>query len=190
MKFDSTNEKMQRFFIALLPPPAIQTQVTAIKQYFSEVYHSKAALKSPPHVTLQAPFVWDLRNLARLKTELAQFAAQYPAMPMRLDGFRAFAPRVIYIHVDCYPQLLYLQKALTGWMATDFDIIDPQASYRTFTPHMTVAFRDLTPQAFRQAWPEFEQRVIQFEFMANHLSLLIHDGQQWRVDENFALDFI
>jgi len=29
-----------------------------------------------------------------------------------------------------------------------------------FSPHMTVAFRDLTRQNFKAAWPEFQQRQL------------------------------
>lgn len=39
----------QRLFLALLPPPALQEQVTAIKQQFAEQFASQAALRSPPH---------------------------------------------------------------------------------------------------------------------------------------------
>ena len=41
------------FFIALLPPPEVQEIATKIKLEFAEIYNSRAALKSPPHVTLQ-----------------------------------------------------------------------------------------------------------------------------------------
>ncbi|MGK7915884.1 MAG: hypothetical protein AB4038_10100 [Prochloraceae cyanobacterium] len=39
------------FFIALLPPEEIQQNVTKIQQHFAQVYSSRAALKSPPHIT-------------------------------------------------------------------------------------------------------------------------------------------
>ncbi|MFN6233029.1 MAG: 2'-5' RNA ligase family protein, partial [Microcystis sp.] len=48
------------FFIALLPPPEVQEIATKIKVEFAEIYNSRAALKSPPHVTLQPPFRWNL----------------------------------------------------------------------------------------------------------------------------------
>jgi 2'-5' RNA ligase len=50
---------MSRFFIALLPPQMIQDYANQIKQYFAEQYTSQGAQKSPPHITLQPPFVWE-----------------------------------------------------------------------------------------------------------------------------------
>ncbi|MCP6761977.1 MAG: 2'-5' RNA ligase family protein, partial [Fischerella sp. CENA71] len=33
--------------------------------------------------------------------------------------------------------------------------------------------------------PEFEKRELYFEFTANHLTLLRHDGQRWNVKAEF-----
>jgi 2'-5' RNA ligase len=78
---------------------------------------------------------------------------------------------------------LYADIAAT--LANILSIIDPYAS-RPFVPHMTVAFRDLTPDNFERAWSEFRDRKINFEFEANNLTLLAHDEQQWNVLSNFA----
>jgi 2'-5' RNA ligase len=55
------------FFIALLPPLEVQEIATKIKLEFAEIYNSRAALKSPPHVTLQPPFRWNLEQLPDLE---------------------------------------------------------------------------------------------------------------------------
>jgi 2'-5' RNA ligase len=52
---------------------------------------------------------------------------------------------------------------------------------------MTVAFKDLTRQNFKAAWPEFEQRELQFEFAADNITLLQHDGKRWNVKSEFRL---
>ena len=51
------------YFIALLPPVEVAEEVTEIKQFFARNYNSRAALKSPPHVTLQPPFAWEVDRL-------------------------------------------------------------------------------------------------------------------------------
>ena len=63
----------KRFFIALIPPKEVQEEATKIKEHFRDVYNSKAALKSPPHVTLQPPFEWDIEELPKLIQELNDF---------------------------------------------------------------------------------------------------------------------
>lgn len=176
-----------RYFIALLPPQEIQDYVTAIKQQFSDRYHSRAAFKSPPHITLQPPFELRSANLPVLKQCLTTFANHQKPVPVNLSGFAAFPPRVIYINVLKTQELLILQTDLIAYLETTLEIVDPVSKSRSFSPHMTVAFRDLTRQNFKAAWLEFQQQELQFEFTANYLTLLLHDGKRWNVSDEFAL---
>jgi len=176
-----------RYFIALLPPPDLQAQVNQIKQEFGERFQSWAAQKSPPHITLQAPFNWIPAEQARLASFLAAFSQSRSAFPITLIDFGAFPPRVIYIQVDKTPPLLALQAELAHAMAETWQICDPKAKHRPFAPHMTVAFRDLTREQFRAAWSEFQQRSFASQFVATHLTLLQHNGQRWLAVDQFPL---
>lgn len=177
----------RRFFIALLPPQPIQDQATEIQQYFADRYASCAAQKSPPHITLQPPFEWQEEHLPQLIQSLEEFAATQATVPIQLAGFAAFPPRVIFIHVHQTPALLALQQTLATWMEAQWGLVDTRARGRVFTPHMTVAFRDLTRQNFQLAWQEFEGRSLVAEFVASHLVLLIHTGQRWVVYRELPL---
>jgi 2'-5' RNA ligase len=174
-----------RFFVALLPPAALQSQVTAIKQEVWQTYQSKAALKSPPHITLQPPFLWDEADVERLKENLAHFAQAHPPVPVTLSGFGAFPPRVIYVDVVREGNLVTIQPALMDYLAETLGIVDKKSRNRRFAPHMTVAFRDFKPATFRRAWPEFKERAFFGEFLAESLTLLKHDGQKWQVFSEF-----
>lgn len=173
------------FFVALLPPLDIQDYATQIKQYFAENYDSRAALKSPPHITLQPPFKWLDADVPLLEECLRTFASRRATVPIILDGFAAFPPRVIYINVLRTPELLELQTELMAAMETMLGITDPVSKTRPYAPHMTVAFKDLTKQNFKAAWTEIQQRQLQFEFIATQLTLLIHDGKRWNVKSEF-----
>lgn len=173
--------KLQRFFIALVPPPDIQAIANAIKHQFAEEYASQAALKSPPHITLQPPFEWMLHDLPTLEQQLAEFARQQTLFEVELSGFAAFPPRVIYINVVKTAALLNLQTSLMANLEATLRIVDAPSKQRTFTPHMTVAFRDLTEPNFNAAWQIFQERSLQLKFLVSSLSLLLHDGYQWRI---------
>ena len=175
-----------RFFIALLPPLEIQEQVNQIKQYFADRYASSGAQKSPPHITLQPPFEWDRESMEVLEESLSSFANGRSSVPITLSGFAAFPPRVIFVNVLKTPELLTLQADLTKHMMTAFGIVDERSKGRTFSPHMTVAFKDLTKQNFKAAWPEFEHKPFQSEFTASQLTLLIHDGGRWNILKEFS----
>ena len=179
------NPSKQRFFMALVPPPDIQQHITLITLYFAEHYNSSRALKSPPHVTLQPPFEWSAADVSQLEECLKAFAATRLPIGVTLSGFAAFAPRVIYVDVVKSPALLELQKDLITYVKENLGIVNPVSQTRSFVPHMTVAFSDLTEQNFDAAWLEFKERSIYFEFTASELTLLIHDGTQWNVCTEF-----
>jgi 2'-5' RNA ligase len=180
------NSSKSRFFIALLPPQDIQDYANQIKQYFAENYASQHAQKSPPHITLQPPFEWADSDVSKLEASIREFASQKQPLPITLSGFAAFAPRVIYIDVVRSQELLSLQGDLMVYVEASLGIVDKVGKTRPFAPHMTVAFRDLTRQNFKAAWPEFEQRQLHFEFTADKLTLLIHDGRRWNIKSEFA----
>jgi len=182
---NSLNQSKRRFFIALLPPLEIQDYANEIKQYFAQTYESRAAQKSPPHITLQPPFEWQLDTLPVLEQCLKTFADTRMPVPVTLNGFGAFVPRVIYINVLKTPELLTLQNDLMAYLEVSLGIVERVSKSRPFAPHMTVAFRDLTRQNFRAAWSEFQHRQLEFEFTAPQLTLLIHDGRQWNVSAEF-----
>nr|WP_290223759.1 2'-5' RNA ligase family protein [Trichocoleus desertorum] len=183
------NQQKRRFFIALVPPQPIQDYANEIKQHFAEHYASQAAQKSPPHITLQAPFEWSMDEIDTLKRSLREFAIAQTSIPISLSGFSAFVPRVIYINVSITPALLDLHQALLAHMEAALGVVDAKAKQRPFAPHMTVAFRDLTKQNFRAAWPEFQDRPVELEFVASHLTLLLHDGHRWHSYEDFPLAY-
>ncbi|MDZ8105084.1 MAG: 2'-5' RNA ligase family protein [Nostoc sp. DedQUE12a] len=176
---------MSRFFVALLPPQDIRDYANQIRQYFADNYASRGAQNSPPHITLQPPFEWSDTNVLLLETSLREFASEQKSIPITLSGFAAFPPRVIYIDVVRSQELLTLQADLMAYVESKLQIVDKVSKTRPFAPHMTVAFRDLTKQNFKAAWPEFEKRQLYFEFPADKLTLLLHDGKRWNIKSEF-----
>jgi 2'-5' RNA ligase len=176
----------QLFFIALLPPLEIQQEANKIKQYFAEVYDSKAALKSPPHITLQPPFYWEIDRLLELKTILQEFAQQQVPLLITLDGFAVFKPRVIYIDVYKTPELLTRQKELMLQLESSLNIIHKASKTRPFMPHMTVGFKDLTKANFYKAWDEFQERAFNYQFTASELTLLQFKVKKWEINSEFV----
>ncbi|MBE9029987.1 2'-5' RNA ligase family protein [filamentous cyanobacterium LEGE 11480] len=185
---------MQRWFIALLPPIEMQDYANQVRQHFADHYASRKAFNSPPHITLQPPFDWEMARRDALITSLTTFAHTQAPVPVTLPGFGAFPPRVIFIDVVRSCELLALQQQLMQHCVMELNIRHPSPE-RPFAPHMTVAFRDLTKANFHQAWPKFEHQPLvltnadnhQYQFAASSITLLQHDGQRWQVDCDLAL---
>ncbi|MEO0704918.1 MAG: 2'-5' RNA ligase family protein [Cyanobacteria bacterium J06649_5] len=178
----------KRFFVALLPPAEVQAKVNDIKSIMRDEYASKAAFRSPPHVTLLAPFEWPIAELPALANALRDFASGQAPVPMTLDGFAAFVPHVIYINVVQSDRIMTLHTDLLSHLHKHIGLESKRDQNRSFVPHMTVAFRDLKPSMFRKAWSVFQRREIHFDFTVGQLTLLIHDGKLWTVKEHY--DFL
>ncbi len=175
------------FFVALLPPIEVQEIATKIKLEFAEIYNSRAALKSPPHVTLQPPFKWDSERFADLDRCLEEFTRDRASIPMILENFNAFKPRVIYIDVRKTPELVETQKELMDIVEAELNIVAPASKSRPFAPHLTVGFRDLTKANFQKAWSEYRERKLYFQFLVDRITLLRHNGQRWEIDREYYL---
>jgi 2'-5' RNA ligase len=177
---------MTRFFVAIVPPTEIQDSAQAVIRELSDRYQTSTA-KAAPHITLQPPFVWLEESLPQLEQQLMAVAQVHAAFPVRLAGFGAFVPRVLYINVLKTPELLTLQAELMVDLERSLGIVDPTAKQRPFAPHLTVASRNMTRSTFKAAWAELQPRSLQLEFVADALTLLIHDGQRWQVRSQYPL---
>ena len=71
------------FFIALIPPEPIKSEVMAFKKEMEEKFDSKAALRSPPHITLHMPFQWREDREGLLKDKLGEF--RFNGFPIDLN---------------------------------------------------------------------------------------------------------
>ncbi len=180
---------MSLYFIALLPPQSIQDYATEVKQYFADNYDSKHAFKSPPHITLQPPFEWNTDKITDLEECLQKFVMGRDSIPVTLNGYNAFVPRVIYIDVVKSLELMNLQADLMVYLEKHLGIVDKVGKSRGFTPHMTVAFKDLKRNKFKAAWMEFENRELHFEFTASKLTLLKHEDKKWNIVKEFEFVF-
>lgn len=176
---------VKRYFVGILPPPAVQTCAIETIRFLHDRYGTKTA-KAPPHITLAPPFHWSSVAIDRLEAQLQAFVQGQSAVDVQIAGFAAFAPRVLYLNVVRSPDLLNLQANLTIALETHLQIVDAHKS-RPFAPHITVASRHMTRSIFQQAWAELEPRSVAFSFTADSIGLLEYDGGSWQIRQMFPL---
>lgn len=174
-----------RYFVALLPPPPLREQIITLQEQIAVRCACQAALRSPPHLTLQPPFVWPTAELTSLEHTLAEAAAGHSPLAIQLCGYGAFVPRVIYLQVTPSPALITLQRELMARLADRLGVTPGPP--RPFVPHLTLAFRDLSPAAFWRTWPDLQAQPWEATFWATALTLLRHDGHRWQVFRQIPL---
>ncbi len=182
-----TDTSRALYFIALVLPPPLDQQITAWKQYFNEHYGCRAALRSPPHITLYMPFEWKEKKEQELVLGLKEFAAIRHPVQVQLLNFGCFPPRVIYVQVTKTPALESLHLELQRFCRVRFNLTQATWRNEVFNPHVTLAFRDLKKVHFAEAWQAFQHREFAGSFHAHYLSLLKHNGKIWQEWQQLTL---
>lgn len=109
---------------------------------------------------------------------LGRFAARQKPFPVQVDGFGAFAPRVLYLKVTPHAPMRELHAGLVGILRDELGFGNAELS-REIHPHMTIATRDLDEATFGEAWPRYEHRGFEAEFEVDGVWLLRHNGRAW-----------
>jgi 2'-5' RNA ligase len=182
------NEKIGKYFIAIIPPEPGYEQIENLKNYFSDHYHTKAALKSPPHITLHMPFEWKLEKEEILCNGLKSFFGGLNAFELELQNFSCFAPRTIFINVIKTEALEQLEVKLHRFCRMEFNLFNARYQDLPFHPHVTIAFRDLRKTTFAKAWNEFLDKKFTDKFRVVNVVLLKHNGKLWEPLRYFLLN--
>ena len=168
------------YFIAIIPDEKVSTQLTAFKQDFADRFDSKRALRLMPHITLKIPFRLSAEEHKSLVGWFRSLSLQQAPFSVDLDGFGKFTGHpAVYVKPVTNPALLNLQKQLINLMRNQYPK-QVDKDDEEFTPHMTIAYRDLSKQMFKEAWKEYESKSFKAKFDVNEIFLL-HLDPTWKV---------
>jgi len=171
--------KKRLYFVAVVPPEEIRDQVTKVKLEFAEKFVSSHALKSPPHITLIPPFMAASELEQKTICLLEEVVKDRKPFEVRLNGFGAFKPRVIFIAIQENEALQVLEKELTHRFKQLPELETRKG--KSFNPHMSVAFRDLSPPMFHKAWDQYRSTSFEAVFDVKSIFLLKHNGKFWDI---------
>lgn len=175
----------QLYFIAVIPPSPVAEEVQALKEYFRYQYQSKAALKSPPHITLHMPFEWRTAKEEKLIHALGAFSSSRKQFAISVENFSCFEPRVIYLDIKPSEDLTLLHNELHRFCKINLNLFNARYRDLPFHPHLTLAFRDLKKEAFAKAWAEFRGKKYSADFLVDEITLLMHNGKYWKPIHEF-----
>lgn len=175
---------LEKYFIAIVPPEPLLSEIQKIKLDIFETYQTKGALRSPGHITLHMPFSFEEEKEQKLISCLEDFKFQ-KSFTIGLNKFACFEPRVVYIHVNEQPLLTDLQKKLVQHVKQNLQLFNQSDDKRGFHPHVTVAFRDLKKQNFYAVWEEYKNKNFEVDFECNSFCLLKHINQRWEIYREF-----
>lgn len=183
-------ERQNLYFIAIIPPQEVCDEITAFKNDFADRFNSVKALKVVPHITLKAPFKLPSVEHAALVNWFQKLYINLYPFTIELKDFGAFHNRyspVVFVNPIMNASLYSLQKeVLKNFISTYPDIPVPGLELK-FLPHVTVAYRDLQPQLFKEAWEEYSEKKYEATFEVVNFHLLQHDSKKWNIISTYPL---
>lgn len=173
-----------KYFIALVPPEPILSQVLELKKNLFDIYKIKGALRSPAHITLHMPFTWKEEKEDFLISTLEKFKSS-KNVEIELNNYDCFEPRVIYIACKENQELNKLQQELVIFCKKNLQLFNQAEDMRGFHPHITIAFRDLKKPLFYKIWEEYKDKNYSSSFITNKISLLKQLDNKWEIYKEF-----
>lgn len=173
------------YLVAALPPEPVFSQTWALKQEVHRRTGSRNAVRLPPHITLLPPWRDAPDFEATGTAALAAFAATQTSFTVGLDDFAWFGDRTLFVRVQPAEALRAFHAQLLDWCAVQLPGLPHET--RPYTPHLTLATRDLPPAQVPALRQLFAGRSYAAEFVVGSFTLFRHDGQQWQARTTFAL---
>jgi len=168
------------FFIGICPPHPLEKQVHGIKEEFRQKYGVEGAFRSKAHITLQMPFNLSINKMDDFISRLRDLLKSQKPFPLELNNFGSFEPRVIYINITENLELSLLQKSIEKFMK-QYQVFSSTHKNNGFTPHITIAYRDLKKPTFYKILDEVKDRSFHSSFLAHSVTVFKHNGKSWDV---------
>jgi len=173
--------KQHLYLVAIIPPEPVYSEIKEFQQYAADKYRSKEALRRPSHITLIPPFQVSEMYEEQIIHFLTNFSSKQIPFELAIDGFGSFTVGVIYAAFVENERLKKMQKELILSFNKKFKVDGGKDSGRKFNPHITIAFKDLSPIVFPNAKKEFDDKLYRRKWMLKDMCLLRHDGRQWQI---------
>ena len=177
---------MQKYFLAIVPEGEFQEQVTDLKLEIRDRFQAKYALKSPAHITVKMPFVYNEAKEEKLIEKLSGFVGEYDPITVKVSGVRTFGERVIYLNVEAGQELFDFQKALNSFCKRELNLVN-ELSDRNFHPHMTIAFKDIKNSQFQNILQFSTEMNIDRKLAVSHIMLLKRIETTWKCSKKLKL---
>ncbi len=171
------NKKL--YFLAIIPPDEISAELTSFKKEAKNLYSSSHALNSPPHVTLVPPFWMGHILEAKLRKSIQELNMNKLEFEVHLNGFNYFEPNVLFVNIEESNSLLKCHESAK--QCVEIIIEEPIKMNHPFHPHITVAFKDLSPALLKDAFLHFKEKAFYSQFAFENIRLLSYNDNAWEI---------
>lgn len=168
------------FFVAILPPPKISSDIDEIRKQCATDFQVYSALKPPVHITLIPPFKLDQALEKKLANSLRN-CGNFRPFEQELKDYGGFPPKVIFIKASKSPEIINLHKNIKTKLKPYL-----RESPGSINPHITIAYRDVSELVYEKIMEAYSKKHFRTNFNVDRFTLLKHDGKKWHVFEQFG----
>ncbi len=177
------------YYIAIIPELPVKQKLQELKEEISSKYGCKKTLNSPAHITMIPPFRYLEEKESEVLSHFSDFATQIQPFGVKVTGFSTFRNRTFYAVPESHPSLFDLQRELDLYFVKILNVGESRRKpERVFTPHITLANRDISAQDMKALKKEFSQKQFTETAVFKSVSLLKHNGKKWDVIKEVALN--
>ena len=157
-------------------PSEIEEKILEFRSYMSERYGCKSGHGTPPHITLIPPFMlsgdFDDGDVKSAVEDAVQKATKSGVLPFdaKISGFGAFEERTLFAHVESDERWTKLRDFFTQSFQTNLPG-SVRKSSKIFTPHVTVANRDIPAGIMDEALQFLSNMDFHAEFSVEEIAL-------------------
>lgn len=186
MQEDPNSDKQLKLIAIVLPEPLFSL-VREEQNFIAKTWGCRQALRVPPHVTIIPPLSVKEKEVKELESIAKEVAGHRKPFSMKITGYDTFSPRVIFLKPNFPYELGLLYTNLRDAIIPKI----PQALNRypdeSFHPHITLAYRDLTPDQFKEMWRHYKNKKAKYTIDINQISILVNTEDGWVIESSYEL---
>lgn len=157
-------------------------QVRALQKELSVITGSHKCLEDwLPHITVGDGITISDEEMLELENELTEISHSEHCITAHIKGFGGIenwkgavegkvTPFVIWLEVEVSPDLLQFYKNLRDNVTQNYDAWLPRTT--NYTPHVTLAFADLTREGYEKGMSYLASQKIDLPFSISHLAIV------------------
>lgn len=168
---------MSLYFIAVVPHKELRKKAKVYSKDFAERFYSLGSYKNFPHITLIKPFPFDESQENILVEKFSEMGLKTTPFIVVLKDFGNFPNSkkpTVFIRVENKAELQKL-----------YDEVHPNINYEPYSKdihfHLTVGYKDLSPDNFQKAWEEYKTKTFEDSFLVDKICLFKHYNGKWNL---------